>query len=145
MPLPNTKVPNTKMPNTKLPNTKSSAPVNTPDQHALLTAQLAQLALSPAQACEYAALIAMVSDTYHRQDRELSSLEHTIKHITRHLEYSLAISQQLHIFVRPQRKYLPAAKLACGFLKIPFISPIVKWNTISFRIVLRRYVFKPAG
>jgi diguanylate cyclase (GGDEF)-like protein/PAS domain S-box-containing protein len=69
--------------------------VNKSDQHTLLTAQLAQLTSEPSHSPEYEALVSMVSDTYHRQDRELADLQHAIKHIKHHLQCSLDISQRL--------------------------------------------------
>jgi diguanylate cyclase (GGDEF)-like protein/PAS domain S-box-containing protein len=70
--------------------------VNRPNQHTLLTAQLAQINQDAAAAPEYAALLALVSDTYHRQDIELANLEQTIKNSKYQLQSLLAISQRLH-------------------------------------------------
>lgn len=79
-----------------LPSTSPSPlAVNNPNQHTLLTAQLAQLT-SPAQITpEYTALLDLVSDTYHRQDLELASREQTLKDIKYQLQSLLTINQKV--------------------------------------------------
>lgn len=66
-----------------------------PDQHTLLTAQLAQLT-PPAQTTpEYLALLELVSNTYQRHDLELADREHTLKNIKYQLQSLLTIHQKV--------------------------------------------------
>ncbi|HMW47611.1 MAG TPA: hypothetical protein PKC70_04875, partial [Cellvibrionaceae bacterium] len=65
------------------------------DLHTLLTAQLAQLPAPTQPTAEYTALLELVSDTYHRQDRELAQREQTLKNIKYQLQSLLTIQQKL--------------------------------------------------